>query len=106
MPGYLYNIRKKSESRFGDDNKHNILISYNYLLYFKFLYKYQKDYKKNLKILFYELKKFYLVLFVFKNLKVKKFISISIKFFRQLLNNYISQDYKIFIKTIISKLKN
>ena len=106
LPGYLYNIRKKSESRFYDDNKHNILVSYNFLLYFKFLYKYQKDYKKNSKILFYELKKFYRVLLIFKNLKVKKYISISIKFFRQLLNNYISQNYKIFIKTIISELKN
>jgi glycosyltransferase involved in cell wall biosynthesis len=76
LPGYLYNIRKKSESRFNDDNKHNILVSYNYLLYFKFLYKYQKDYKKNIKILFYELKKFYRVLFIFKNLKVKKYLVI------------------------------
>ena len=105
LPGYLYTLRKKSESKFNDDIKHNILISYNYLLYFKFLFKYLKDHKKNLNFMFCDLKKFYQLLFIFKNLKVQKYLSITIIFFKQLLNNYISKDFKIFIETIISKLK-
>jgi hypothetical protein len=78
LPGYLYNLRKKSESKFNDNKKHNILISYNYLLYFKFLYKYLKDNNKNINFMFCELKKFYRYMFIFKNLKVQKYISISI----------------------------
>ena len=56
LPGYLYNIRKNSMSRTDNSKKQDLLISYNYLLYFKLFYKYIKDFKKDINFLFYDLK--------------------------------------------------
>ena len=44
LPGYLYNIRRNSMSRFNNDNKHNIIVIINYLLYYKFFNRYIKDF--------------------------------------------------------------
>ena len=38
LPGYLYNVRKNSMSRIGAIKKNDIIISYNFLLFYKFFY--------------------------------------------------------------------
>ena len=39
LPGYLYNVRKRSMSRGNNGKKHELIVSHNYLLYFKLFYK-------------------------------------------------------------------
>ena len=42
LPGYLYNLREDGMSSDNKGNiKHDIILSYNFLLYFKFLYNYK-----------------------------------------------------------------
>ena len=38
--------------------KHDIIVSINYLLYYKFLYRYIKDFNKDLNFLYYDIKQF------------------------------------------------
>ena len=52
LPGYLYNVRKNSMSNGSNGIKHDIIVSVNYLLYFKLFYRYIKDYKKDLNFLY------------------------------------------------------
>lgn len=106
MPGYLYNLRKESASRITNDNKTNIILGYNYLLYFRLFYKYLKDFKKNLNFLFYELRLFYELILILKNNEAKKYLSEAIIFLIQILKNKISIEFKNLIKEIIDKLKN
>ena len=65
LPGYLYNIRKNSMSRTDNGKKHDLLVCYNYLLFFKLFFKYIKDFKKDINFLFYDLKigSFYILKF-------------------------------------------
>ncbi len=105
LPGYLYYVREKSSSRLSNDLNHNVLISYNYLLYFKLFYKYLKDFKKNLNFLFYDLKISFQFLFILKKLKAKNYLSTSIIFLKEISKNKISIDFKIFIDKIIYELE-
>ena len=56
IPGYLYNIRKNSMSRGNNGNKHEIITSINYLLFYKLFYRYVKDFNKDLNYLYYDFK--------------------------------------------------
>ena len=106
LPGYLYNIRKNSMSRIDNGKKHDLLVSYNYLLYFKLFFKYIKDFKKDLNILFYDLKVGSFYLLKFKELNSTEFISSSINFFYEILKEDISLDFKKYINDIIYTLAN
>ena len=106
LPGYLYNLRKDSMSRIGIGNKHDLLVGYNYLLYFKFFYKYIKDFKKDLNYLFYDLKLTYSFLFKFKELNATNYISKATELFKKINNDDISMNFKIFIKRIIFEINN
>jgi glycosyltransferase involved in cell wall biosynthesis len=55
FPGYMYNIREKSMTRGNRTIVNEILFCYNYLLYFRKLYIFIKNFNKKRKILFYEL---------------------------------------------------
>ena len=105
VPGYLYNIRKNSMSRINVDKKHNIMVSYNYLLFFNFFYNYLKDFKKDLNILFYELKNNYIHLFIFKKQNETKYIKKTINFLSNVIKENISLDFKNFIKDLFFKIK-
>ena len=106
LPGYLYNIRKDSMSRIGIGNKHDLLVAYNYLLYFKFFYKYIKDFKKDLNYLYYDLKPNYSFLFKFKELNATYYISKTNELFKEINNEDISMNFKAFIKKIIFEINN
>ena len=97
LPGYLYNIRKNSMSRIDIEKKHDIIVSYNYLLYFKLLYKYLKDMKKDFNFLYYDLKEFYIYILKLKDSNSTNYIFSAIYFFHQLINDNISLDFKKFI---------
>lgn len=105
LPGYLYNIRKNSMSRIDNGKKHDLLVSYNYLLYFKLFFKYLKDFKKDLNFLFYDLKVGYLYILKFKELNSTKLIKSSINFFNEIIKEDISLDFKNYSNEIIYKLK-
>ena len=105
LPGYLYNIRKNSMSRMDIGKKHNIIISYNYLLYYKFFYKYIKDFKKDLNFLFNDLKLNYIYILRIQNLDGINYISKTIDFFIHIINDDISNEFKNFSKNILSKLR-
>ena len=105
LPGYLYNVRKNSMSRIGTIKKKDIIISYNFLLFYKFFYKYLKDFKKDLNYLFEDLKLTYSYILNIQNLDGRNYISKAIDFFIQIINDDVSLDFKNFSEIILSELK-
>lgn len=105
LPGYLYNVRKNSMSRINANKKNDIIISYNFLLYYEFFYKYIKDFKKDLNYLFYDLKLNYFYILRIRNFNRHNFISKAIGLFNQIINDDISLEFKIFSENILSELK-
>ena len=103
LPGYLYNIRKNSMSRLSNDHSHNLIISYNFLLYFKLFYKFIKEFKKDLNFLFYDLKSYFHLL-KFKSLNATEYILKTIEFLKDINKDDISQNFKDFIKFQILNL--
>ena len=99
-PGYLYNIRNNSMSRIGIGYKHDIMVSYNYLLYYEFLYNYIKEFKKDLNFLFYDLKISYNFFLKFKELNSTKYKLKTIKFLNEVLKDDISSEFKYFINEL------
>ena len=69
LTGYLYNVRKRSMSRGNNGKKHELIVSNNYLLYFKLFNKYIKDFRKDLNYLYYDMKIFSSYLINFKKFK-------------------------------------
>ena len=106
IPGYLYVIRKNSMSRIDNENSHDLIVSHNYLLYYKLFYKYIKDFQKDLNFLFYDLKLNYFYILKFKDLNATEYIINAIKFFNEIIKNEISINFKNFIKNILLKLIN
>ena len=68
----FYNLREDGMSY---DNKrnieHDIILSYNYLLYLKLLYQYIIDYNKDMNFFFYEFDLFSMYLQRLKDLNIK-----------------------------------
>ena len=91
-------------SRIDNGKKHDLLVSYNYLLYFKLFYKYLKVFKKDLNFLFYDLKVGYFYILKFKELNYTKFINSSINFFNEIIKENISLDFKKYISELITLL--
>ena len=56
LPGYLYNCRRKSMSRGNNGRKHDIIVSTNYLLFYKLFFRYIIDYNKDMDYLYYDMK--------------------------------------------------
>ena len=65
LPGYLYNQRKVSMSRGGNDELKQIRAK-NFICYFQKFFKYIKDYKKDINILYYEMKNLNRKVFIIK----------------------------------------
>ena len=100
IPGYLYNIRKKSISHNYASN-YNILISKNFLLYFKLLYKYIKYFKKHANILYNELKDLNYFLLKFKKFNETQYIVNTKQYLNNLLNEKnISIQFKELLKNL------
>ena len=104
LPGYLYKIRKYSTSRIDIGKAHDLIVSYNFLLYFKFFYKYIKDFKKDLNFLLYDLKLTYIFLLKLKELNNTQYLSETIDFLNQIMENNISISFKNFIKNLSLQL--
>ena len=103
LPGYLYNIRKNSMSNGRNGRRHDIIVSINYLLYFKIFYRYIKDYKKDLNYLYYDIKASSKYLLKIKKLNVLEYIPITKKFFKSLISEEnISKEFKIYINKLLS----
>jgi len=103
LPGYLYIQRKVSMSRGGNDEIKEVRAK-NFICYFKKFLKYIKDYKKDINILFHEMKNLnrkllitkrnniteckLFLLNLFKNILLEKNISIQFQIYLQKLSFY------------------
>ena len=105
LPGYLYNIRDNSMSRINANKKNDIIISYNFLLFYQFFYKYIKDFNKDLNYLFNDLKLTYFYILRIQDFNGSNYISRAIDFFNQIINDDISLEFKNFSDNILSELK-
>ena len=105
VPGYLYFIRKNSMSRIENGNKYDIIVSYNYLLYYKLFYNYIKDFKKDLNFFFYDLKVFYIFFLKFKKLNATVYINKTINFCFEIIKEDLPLNFKNFIQKIIVQLE-
>ena len=102
VPGYLYNIRKKSISHKNSGPDYDIQISVNFLLYLTILYKYIKYFKKERNILFNELKDCNYFLLQFKAFNMTKYINYTKQYLNNILNdNNTSKTFKELIKNIL-----
>ena len=107
LPGYLYNIRKNSMSRINLGSEQDLIVSYNYFLYYNLLYKYLKDFKKDLNFLFYDLKSNYFFIFKFKELNASFYIPKTVMFLNKIIkDDDISLDFKNFIKNVLLQIFN
>ena len=107
VPGYLYNLRTNSISRGKNGQKHDSIVSINYLLYTKFFYRYINDFKKDLNYLFYDMKITYPFLLNIKNYKINNYLSILNSFLREIINNKnISTEFKEFLINLLIDLED
>ena len=104
MPGYLYKIRKYSISRLDIGKEHDLIVSYNFLLYYKFFYKFLIDFKKDLDFLLHELKLTYFYILKLKELNNTHYLSEANDFLNQIIKNNISINFKNFIKNLSLQL--
>lgn len=100
IPGYLYNIRKKSISHNYASN-YNILISKNFLLYFKLLYKYIKDFDKDRNFMYNEINTNQMRIIEFKKLNISDYIEKVKLLLYQIKNDDKSSEL---LKNLIHKL--
>ena len=102
IPGYLYNLREYGISHDNRGNiEHDIILSYNYLLYFKLLYQYILDYNKDINFLFYELKQFSKYLNRIKSLNITKYIQMVIEFCEEIQKRNIPEKFKELINELL-----
>ena len=100
LPGYMYNIRKKSMTHGKKNKKNQILFYYNHFLYLKKLFIYIKDFNKDRDFLYYELieinRQFFRLNKISNNFRPK-----LLDFYNQILNDkYISKKFKKNLKEI------
>ena len=88
LPGYLYNVRKNSMSRSNINQKQDIIISINFILYYKLFFRYIKDFQKDINFLYYDMKIFTNYLLNIKNYNMSIYDSILIPFIKDI------KDYK------------
>ena len=102
LPGYLYNLRANSMSRGNNGHKHEIIVSINYLLFYKFFYRYIIDYKKDLNYLFYDMKSSDTFLFKIKDYKLENYIYILNSFIYGIIKNgKTTKEFKKFLYNIL-----
>jgi len=102
LPGYMYNIRSLSMSHGDGGHLLNQIRTINYLLYFKILFKYVKQFQINRKILFNELKNLKRYIYSIKDYNMTIYEIHT----RNLLNEILNDDFsdKIFKSFIIELL--
>ena len=106
IPGYMYNIRKKSMTHGKKSNKHKFLFYYNHLLYLKKLYIYIKQFNKDRNFFYYELIEINKHLLRLYN-HSKKFRKEIISFYNIIISDInISDKFKLDLKNLIFFLIN
>ena len=107
LPGYLYTIKKASMSRGYIGEKHRIKQNISFLLFFNLIYKYIKDYNKDINFLYYEIKLFGERLIEFKKLKIYKYMNNLKKLFNNIMNDHNSSKIlKDLINTTYNRIFN
>jgi glycosyltransferase involved in cell wall biosynthesis len=99
--GYLYVRRNISMSRGGGEELEKIR-AINFLFYFNLFYKYLKDYKKDINILFYEMKNLERKILTIKNNNMTQYLPIQQKLIKQILKEKnISKEFEIYLKNLL-----
>ena len=107
LPGYLYNLRENSMSRGNNGHKHEIIVSINYLLFYKFFYRYIIDYKKDFNYLFYDMESSDSFLLKIKDYRLKNYFPILYSFIYGITKNRnISKEFKKFSYNILAYLNS
>ena len=102
LPGYMYNIRPVSMSHGNGGVLLGQVRAINYLLYFKILYKYVKQFEINRRILFNELKNLKRYIYFIKDNNLTFYENQIINFLSEILNDVFSD--KIFKSFVIELL--
>lgn len=96
--GYMYNIRPVSMSRGDGGVELKKIRTINYLLYFKILYKFIKQFKKSRKILYNELKNLKRFIYFIKDCNIISYVNQTKSFLIEILNDYYSEkNFKLFV---------
>lgn len=107
LPGYLYNLRANSMSRGNNGHKHEIIVSINYLLFYKFFYRYIIDYNKDFNYLFYDMESSDSFLLKIKDYRLKNYLPILYSFIYGITKNRnISKEFKKFSYNILAYLNS
>ena len=94
-------------SRGNNGPKHEIIVSINYLLFYKLFYRFIIDYKKDLNYLYNDMKITYNFLFGIKNHEVKEYLPLLNSFLYEIAKNEkASFKFKIFLYKILDKLND
>ena len=107
LPGYMYNIRPLSMSRGNGGVLLNQVRAINYLLYFKVLYKYVKQFGINRRILFNELKNLKRYIYFIKDNNMTIYENQTINFLDEILNDIFSDKiFKSFVVELLLYFEN
>ena len=102
IPGYLYILRENGMSKDNNGNiKHDITHSYNFLVYFRFLYKYVTKFNKDINFFLYDFQCFSTYLLKLKDLNVTEYIPMGIKLFETIRKRNISEYFEKIVDELI-----
>ena len=106
IPGYLYTIRKNNIPIGNENRNMKVIKAMNYLLYFKLLYKYIKDYNKDLNFLFFEMNSLNEFILELKESKMNQYKKIQINLIQQILNEKnLSVYFKSYLENMLMYFK-
>ena len=107
LPGYMYNIRSLSMSRGNGGILLNQVRAINYLLYFKVLYKYVKQFEINRRIVFNELKNLKRYIYSIKDNNMTIYENHTKYFLNEILyDDYSDKTFKSFVVELLLYFEN
>ena len=102
IPGYLYHLRNDGMSSNNKGNiEHDKILSYNFLLYFKFLFKYILYFNMDINFFLYDFGHFAVYLYDLKYLNVSEYIPMAIEFFEEIKRKAIPENFRKYINYLI-----
>ena len=102
IPGYLYIKKKVSMSRGQHVKNLDKIRGYNFLLYYRFLFGYIKQYKKDINYFFKDFDSFHHDLYKIKNMNIVDYIPKAKHFFKKLLKiEKIPNSSKLILKKLL-----
>ena len=107
LPGYMYNIRSLSMSHGNGGILLNQVRAINYLLYFKVLYKYVRQFEINRRVLFNELKNLKRYIYSIKDNNMTIYENHMRNFLNEILNdNFSDKIFKSFVVELLLYFEN